>query len=106
VLLGHLTDDRQTEARALLTANVRAAEEAIEDVWQVSLLDAGAVVANANARGIYVHLDGSAWRRVAGGVVEQIVDRTLEPGRHAFDADGLRPQLETQAGGVSTRAGN
>ena len=49
VLLGDLADDREAEAAALARARVGAPVEAVEDVGQVGLGDAVAVIAHADA---------------------------------------------------------
>ena len=56
VLLGHLADDRQPETGPLLTANVGAPVEAVEDVGQVLLVDPGTVVPDSDAGRVDVDL--------------------------------------------------
>ena len=79
VLLSHLTHDRQAQSRAGPPARRRPAVEAIEQVREVLGRDAAAVVAHPHAAHAGGDLHHAARRRMAGGVVEQVVDRAREP---------------------------
>jgi hypothetical protein len=85
VLLCDLADDRETEPAALMPARVRAAEEAVEDVWKILVGDALAVVADLDTAGVDRDLDQSPGIGVARRVVEQVVDRPAESLADAVD---------------------
>src|SRR5262249_54002110 len=103
VLLCHLPDDRQAEAAALLSARVGTAEEAIEYVGKILLRDALAVVADANAGAANLDLDPAAGRRVAGGIVEQVVDGASQAFGDSVHDHGLEAGVEGDVGSVAPR---
>ena len=88
VLLGDLAHDRQPEPGAGAPARGRAAVEAVEEVWKVVGVDAGAVIADAHTVSVDPDLDDPARRGVLGGVVEQIVDGAGEALARALHHDG------------------
>src|SRR4051812_12015104 len=89
VLLGHLADDGQAEPAALLAPGANPAVEAVKDERQVALVDAMAVVPDPEALTAHLHLHRASRRRVAGRVVQEVVDRAGQPLRRALHDDGL-----------------
>ena len=61
----------------------------------------GAVIAHAYALGVDAHLDRSARRGVAGGVVEQVVDGAAETLGYAVDEHRLQLGVEADPRGVA-----
>src|SRR5262245_6299770 len=79
VLLGDALDDGQAEARAGLSACLVRAPEAVEDLVDVLLRKAGAVVADRHAPVGDLDLDGPVRGTPLRGVVEQVRDRAPDP---------------------------
>ncbi|MEZ5098238.1 MAG: hypothetical protein R3C15_00160 [Thermoleophilia bacterium] len=94
VLLGHLLHDREAEPRARHLARCGGAVEAVEHVGEVDVVDARPMIANDHLTAGHGDLDRGRRRAPLDGVVEQVRDRAVEPGRHAADDRRLRVQRD------------
>ena len=94
--LGDLGHDREAEAGAGHGAGVVGAVEALEDVRQVRLGDAGALVVDGDHAVVQGDRDGAGGRAPLGGVVEQVGQGALEGGGVALDVPRVGVDLERQ----------
>src|SRR6266508_2059515 len=92
-----LGDDGKPEARAGPLARASPAVEALEDVRQVGLLDAGAVVLDLERPAAQAHFDGPAGGAPLRGVVEQVRHRSAQ--RLARTEHRRRCELRVEADG-------
>ena len=98
-------DDRQAEPAALPPARARAAVEAVEHVRQVLGRRCRGRGRGRGRRRRRRDLDRAAARRMAGGVVEQVVDRAAEALGHARRRPPARATgSKRDAGEVAPRA--
>ena len=91
-----LLDDREPEPGAGQGASRGGAVEAVEDVRQIGVVDAGPVVAHCQHPVGEADVDGAAGRAPLDRVVEDVVDRALQPRAGPDDPVGLQPALEAQ----------
>ena len=87
-----------------LAAGLVRAPEAVEDLRQVLLGEARAVVADRDPAAGDLDLDRAALGAPLGGVVEQVGDRATEPLAVAADQRGRDPLLEPSSAGAAPRA--
>ena len=100
--LGGLADDRETEARARHPARVARAVEALEDVRQVAVRKARAVIADAQLAVRQADVDGPTCWAPLDRVVDEVRDRPLDACGLSADHGGLELRAELEP---VTRAG-
>src|SRR5262249_33369229 len=92
--LGGLLDDREAQARSGHPAGALRAVEAVEDVRQIGLGEAGAVVANGEDRILEADFAGPSGGTPLAGVVDEISHGTAEPRGASYHNSRAQVELD------------